>query len=157
LMFFLGLTNLMLANKLSGSLVLRRAAPLSVIPVIILLVAFNPLASPWLSVDPSTKSLARQVDQIEYHLPASEFFVLSTNRNQKFGLSFYLHRDIQFWDPENPKEGFLLLRSSATAGDCESYVKATWYCSEKSMEMGPTGWVAYRVHRPRSKSPDQKN
>jgi len=152
IVLLLGLGNLLLANMVSRNRSLRYSAPLCVVPILILLCAFNPLARPWLTPDPSAKSLALELERIQsYHPPETEFYVSSMNRGQQFGLNFYLHREIQSWNPQSPKEGFLLLPLSAE-WHCDLYVKAPWRCSFEPFELGSTGWTAYRVHRPRSAS-----
>ena len=153
-LLLLGLANLLLANRGSRNRFLRLTAPLSVLPMLVLIIAFNPIARSWLTPDPSGKSLALILEEIQsLRLPESEFYVSSMKRGQQFGISFYLHREIQTWDPENPKTGFLLLPMR----DCDpNEVKAPWYCSWRSIELGSTGWVAYRVHQPRTPGPTSR-
>ena len=143
ILLLLGLANLLLANKVNRKTSLSLMAPACVIPVLILVSEFNALARPWLTPDPSGKSLALVLEQIQSsRLPDTEFYVSSMKKGQQFGLSFYLHREIQSWDPENPKKGFLLLPMK----DCgSSQVKAPWACSRNAVELGSTGWFAYRV------------
>lgn len=143
-LLLLGLANLLLANRGSRNRSLCLTAPLCVVPVLILLSAFSPIARPWLTPDPSGRSLAMALEEIQsWRLPETEFYVSSMKRGQQFGISFYLHREIQTWDPENPKTGFLLLPMR----DCgPSEVKDPWSCSRTPFELGSTGWVAYRVH-----------
>jgi 4-amino-4-deoxy-L-arabinose transferase-like glycosyltransferase len=144
-LILLGLANLLLANRGCRNSSLRLTAPLCVVPVLILLSALNAIARPWLTPDPSGKSLALILEEIQsLRLPDTEFYVSSMKRGQQFGLSFYLHREIQVWDPESPRRGFLLLPER----DCDSgLVKAPWVCSRSAIELGPTGWCAYRVSR----------
>ena len=143
-LLLLGLANLLLANHGNHNRSLRLTAPLCVVPVLILLSAFNVVARPWLTPDPSGKSLALLLEEIQsLDLPETEFYVSSMKRGQQFGISFYLHREIQTWDPENPKRGFLLL---PMRGCDSSLVKSPWACSRNAIELGSTGWVAYRVH-----------
>jgi 4-amino-4-deoxy-L-arabinose transferase-like glycosyltransferase len=149
-LLLLGLANLLLANLGSRNHSLRLTAPLCVVPVLILVVSFNPIARPWLTLDPSGKSLALLLEQFQsLGLPDTEFYVPPMKRGQQFGLSFYLHREIQVWDPENPRKGFLLL----PVRDCDSnLVKAPWGCSRRAEELGSTGWFLHRVfpENPRS-------
>jgi 4-amino-4-deoxy-L-arabinose transferase-like glycosyltransferase len=149
-LFLLGLANLLLANKVNGNRFRQRTAPLCVLPVLSIVITFRPLASPWLMPSPSAKSLALQVEWLEKSLPASEFFVLPADRNLKFGLSFYLHRDVQFWDPEKPSEGYLLVKPEKNIYDCNRYLQQGWHCSMKPIQFSGTGWVAYRIHRSKS-------
>src|SRR5208282_366885 len=151
--FLFGFAALLLANRGSRNGSLRRTAPLCVVPVLVLVSSFNVTARPWLTPDPSGKSLALNLKQIQPLLsPDSDFYVASMKRGQQFGLSFYLHREIQIWDPENPRKGFLLLPMR----DCDpSLVKAPWGRSRDSIALGSTGWFAYRVF-PEFRSPTSK-
>lgn len=146
IILLIAFANLMQTNQASPNRVLRSSAPFCVLPILVLLAAFGPASRAWLTPDPSAKSVAKLVEQLEFHLPASEFFVLPANRNLKYGLSFYLDRDVQFWDVQNPKEGFLLIRSDSD--DCALHVKEPWHCSWRSTEFGSTGWSAFRIHAP---------
>ncbi len=142
-LFLIGLATLLLANRGSRNSSVRLVAPLCVIPVLVLVSALNLIARPWLSPDPSGRSLALLLKQFEPSLlPDSDFYVASMNRGQQFGLSFYLHREIQIWDPEHPKKGFLLLPRR----DCDSsMVSAPWQCSRNAEPLGASGWFVYRV------------
>jgi 4-amino-4-deoxy-L-arabinose transferase-like glycosyltransferase len=142
-LFLFGFAALLLANRGSLNRSLRRSTPLCVVPVLVLVSAFGVIARPWLTPDPSGKSLALLLEKFSSSgLPDSECYASSMKRGQQFGISFYLHREIQVWDPENPKKGFLLL----PVRDCDSrLVKAPWACSRDAIELGSTGWFAYRV------------
>jgi 4-amino-4-deoxy-L-arabinose transferase-like glycosyltransferase len=147
ILFLLGLTNLLVANKVSANRFFRQTACLCVVPVLIILAAFGPLAAPWLSTDTSAKALAQAVSQLRPNLPSlSALFVRPENRNIKYGLSFYLHREIPSWEPNNPKPGILLFRAGATKLDCENKLPPGWNCSTPPIVFGSTGWTAYRVH-----------
>ena len=147
ILFLLGLTNLLLANKVSANRFFRHTACLCVVPVLIILAALRPLAAPWLTTDTSARALAQSIDQFRPNLPlSSELFALPANRNMKYGLSFYLHTEIPSWDPNNPKPGLLLFRVGASKLDCENKLPLGWDCSTPPVVFGSTGWMAYRVH-----------
>lgn len=144
ILFLLGLTNLLLSYKVSVSRFLRQAAPLCVVPALLILAAFRPLASPWLTTDTSAKALAQSINYL--HLPASQLFVLPAYRNLKYGLSFYLHEEVPSWDLNNPRPGLLLFHAGATKLDCENKLPLGWACSTEQIVFDSTGWMAYLAH-----------
>jgi 4-amino-4-deoxy-L-arabinose transferase-like glycosyltransferase len=147
ILFLLGLTNLLLASKVSANQFFRQTTPLCVVPMLLILAAFRPLAAPWLSTDTSAKVLAQSIEQLRPTLPPlSELFVLPANRNMKFGLSFYLHTEIPFWDADHPQPGVLLFRYGSTKLDCENKLPPGWGCATPTVVFDSTGWMAYRVH-----------
>ena len=141
-LFLWGLANLLLVNRVSTYDGLRATAPLCVLPVLVLVVGFKLIATPWLTPDPSGKSLGMELEKLQSLPQFSEFYVSSMNRGQQFGLSFYLHREISTWDPENPKNGILIVPVKSCS---ESLVKQPWRCSRDAFDLGVTGWFAYRV------------
>jgi hypothetical protein len=42
-----------------------------------------------------------------------------------------------------------LVRPSVNTYDCDRQLKNGWHCSRSELELGNTGWVAYRIHRPK--------
>jgi 4-amino-4-deoxy-L-arabinose transferase-like glycosyltransferase len=145
ILFLLGLTNLLLANKVSANGFLRQTASFCVVPMLIILAAFRPLAAPWLSTDTSAKALAQSLKPVQRGLPLSELFVLRTYRDLKYGLSFYLHEEVPSWDPSHPRPGLLLFHAGATRLDCENKLPRGWDCSAPPLVFGSTGWMAYQV------------
>ena len=142
ILFLWGIANLSLVNRGSTYDRLRATAPLCVLPVLVLVGGFKLIATPWLTPDPSGKSLAMELEKLQSLPQFSEFYVSSMNRGQQFGLSFYLHREIPTWDPENPKNGILIVPVKSCS---ESLVKQPWRCSRDAFDLGVTGWFAYRV------------
>jgi 4-amino-4-deoxy-L-arabinose transferase-like glycosyltransferase len=142
ILFLWGIANLSLVNRGSTYDRLRATAPLCVLPVLVLVGGFELIATPWLTPDPSGKSLAMELEKLQSLPQFSEFYVSSMNRGQQFGLSFYLHREIPTWDPENPKNGILIVPVKSCS---ESLVKQPWRCSRDAFDLGVTGWFAYRV------------
>ena len=143
-LFLWGLANLLLVNRVSSYDRLRATAPLCVLPVLVLVGGFRLIATPWLTPDPSGKSLAMELEKLQSLPQSSEFYVTSMNRGLQFGLSFYLHREISTWEPESPKTGILVVHSKSCA---ELLVKESWQCSRNAFDLGSTGWFAYRVTR----------
>jgi 4-amino-4-deoxy-L-arabinose transferase-like glycosyltransferase len=141
----LGLTNWFLANLVSSNRFLRKTAALSVVPILIILSAFQWFAPAWLPADPSAKPLALIIDDNRSPLASSRFFLPPTQRSLKYGLSFYLHREVPLWDPSHPQEGLLLLQATASTLDCEHHLPAGWNCAPQPIEFELPSWVAYRV------------
>lgn len=132
--------NLLLANRANRETSLRLAAPLCVAPILLLLVAFRWVAAPWLSHDPSGKTVAAEIES--HQLPTDRLFVQSMHRGQQFGLNFYLHRETRVWDAEHPSEGVLLRNTKS----CE--VAPPLRCSDNAIPLGATGWFAYEIRKP---------
>jgi len=141
ILLLLGLANLLLANKVNRRTSLSLMAPSCVIPVLILVSGLNALARPWLTPDPSGKSLAQELRAA--NIPPEQTYVAAMRRGQQFSLSFYLHQEIQTWGPDQPKEGYLLRNSR----NCGSFVKLPWTCSTDPVELEKSGWFVYKVQR----------
>jgi 4-amino-4-deoxy-L-arabinose transferase-like glycosyltransferase len=114
-------------------------APLSSIPVLLLIVMFHAVSRPWLRYDPSGRTLA--VELRAAHLPAEQLYVASMKRGQQYSLSFYLHREIPVWDAEEPREGSLLVRQR----QCNGIVKSPASCVRAPIELDATGWFVHQV------------
>lgn len=114
-------------------------APSSAIPVLALLLLFHQISYPWLRVDPSGRTLAAGLRST--HVPADDLYVASMKRGQQYSLSFYLHREIPTWNPDEAKTGHLLM----PARDCERVVKPPQTCVGAPLQLGSTGWFLYRV------------
>jgi 4-amino-4-deoxy-L-arabinose transferase-like glycosyltransferase len=142
-LFFFALANILLAGK-EYPPSMRSAAPVCVLPILLLVCWFNWIASPWLRYDPSGRTLSEEIQM--NHIPADQLYAQSMRRGQQFSLSFYLHREIQTWDPQNPKEGYLLCNTKS----CQ--VPEPWTCSTTPLQPGSSGWFTYRVERSDSAS-----
>ena len=140
-LLLLGLANLLLANKVNRKTSLSLMAPFCVIPVLILVSEFNALARPWLTPDPSGKTIAQELRAAQ--IPPAQTYVAAMPRGQQFSLSFYLHQEIQTWDPDQPKAGYLLRNSRG----CGHFVKPPWTCSTHPLELQTSGWFVYKVQR----------
>jgi 4-amino-4-deoxy-L-arabinose transferase-like glycosyltransferase len=136
-----GLANFLMANKENHATTLRHAAPFCVVPILLLVGTFHLVASPWLRYDPSGKTLAMEIQ--DHRIPIDQLFVQPMRRGQEFSLNFYLHQEMQNWDPDNPKDGYLLLSSKS----CNSRVKPPWTCTSVPLELPSSGWFVYKVGR----------
>jgi 4-amino-4-deoxy-L-arabinose transferase-like glycosyltransferase len=143
----LGIANLILAipwkRRFSGFLV----SSICVVPVLLVVVAFRPLAADFLPRDPSGRSLATEVDKFEPTADALGLgiYVAKMSRGQRFSLSFYLHREILDWESIHPTDSFVILPSRS--GSCGPPITPPWSCSRNPVELGSTGWFVYRVAR----------
>jgi 4-amino-4-deoxy-L-arabinose transferase-like glycosyltransferase len=141
----LAIANLILAvpprKNFSGFI----TAPMCVLPVLILVVLFRPLATDFLPRDPSGKSVALELEKIQNLGTALgvDYYVARMSRGQQFSLSFYLHREIRNWESVRPADSFLILPST----NCESLVTPPWSCSRRPAELGSTGWFVFRVYQ----------
>jgi len=116
-------------------------SPLCVLPILALLLSFNHLAPLFLRYDPSGETLAQELRAA--NIPPEQIYVAHMPRGQQFSLSFYLHREIQLWNVEQPGEGYLLVNSK----DCGNFVKPPWTCSTDPLRLQTSGWFVYRVQR----------
>jgi 4-amino-4-deoxy-L-arabinose transferase-like glycosyltransferase len=136
-----GLANFLLANKENHATSLQHVAPSCVVPVLLLVGMIHLVASPWLRYDPSGKTLATEIQ--DHRIPIDQLFVQPMQRGQQLSLNFYLHREIQNWDPDSPKDGYLLLSSKS----CNSQVKPPWTCASVPLQLQSSGWLVYKVGR----------
>jgi 4-amino-4-deoxy-L-arabinose transferase-like glycosyltransferase len=116
-------------------------APLCVLPILAILMIFNHLTPLFLPWDPSGKTLAQELRAAQ--IPPEQTYVANMRRGQQFSLSFYLHQEIQSWDSERPKEGYLLLSSRT----CKHRVNPPWTCSSNPVELQKSGWFVYKIQR----------
>ena len=115
------------------------AAALCVIPVFLVIVTFRPLSHPWLSWDPSGRTLANEL--AANHIPGDQIYAARMKRGQLYSLNFYLHREIRSWDPEQASPGFLLVSSRG----CKDLVNPQMKCTDNPIELRSSGWFVYRV------------
>ncbi len=114
-------------------------ATVATLPLLLLLMMFHALSHPWLRWDPSGKTLAAELTAAR--IPPSETYTASMKRGQQYSLRFYLHHEVQAWDPDQPKEGYLVL----PARSCNALVKPPARCAGGPVELRNSGWFAYRV------------
>src|SRR5439155_22928845 len=88
--------------------------------------------------DPSARANA---DEIRKAVVApNEVFVGPNSRGKCYGLSFYLDREIQEWDPTHPRVGVLVLEKR----NCQEVVRAPYVCSEADW-LGGAGAFLYSI------------
>ena len=141
ILLLFGIANFLLAagkGATRGSLAL---APLCAVPILALLLFVNHLAPVFLPWDPSGKTIAQELRAAQ--IPPAQTYVAAMRRGQQFSLSFYLHQEIQSWDPDQPKAGYLLRNSK----DCGNFVQPPWTCSTDPVELPGSGWFVYKVQR----------
>jgi 4-amino-4-deoxy-L-arabinose transferase-like glycosyltransferase len=112
---------------------------LCVIPVLLLIAYFRPLSRPWFAYDPSGRTLAAELAAAG--LEKDHFIAAGMKRGQLYSLNFYLHREVEPWAPEPATQGYLLVRSRR----CHDLVGPYLECAENPIELGRSGWFAYRV------------
>ncbi len=142
-----GIANLILAippGKMFAGFLSRS---MCVIPILVLIGFFRPLAADFLPRDPSGKSLAVELEKYESLFQAldKKVYVGRMRRGQEFSLSFYLHREIESWESVRPDDSFVVL-PTRQAPDCGPPITPPWTCSRKGFDLGSTGWSLYRVH-----------
>jgi 4-amino-4-deoxy-L-arabinose transferase-like glycosyltransferase len=111
-----------------------------VLPVLLIVMLFHTFSLPWLLCDPSGKTLAAELSAKQ--IPPDRIFVAHMRRGQQFSLNFYLHREIQDWSADKPKEGYLLLPYKG----CTNEVRPPWNCTNPPTELAGR-WFLYRVDR----------
>jgi len=116
-------------------------AALCVIPVLLLTVTFRPLSHPWLGRDPSGRTLAAEL--AASGVAKDPVYAVNMRRGQLYSLSFYLHREIEPWNPNQTSPGYLLVASRR----CLDIVGPSLTCAENPIELGRSGWFAYRLER----------
>ena len=136
-----GLANLLLATRNSAKQLPSPLSSLSVVPILAIVLFFNHLAPLFLRYDPSGKTIAQELRAAQ--IPPEQTFVTAMPRGQQFSLSFYLRNEIQSWDSDQPKEGYLLQSSKA----CRFVAKPPWTCSTDPLELQTSGWFVYKVQR----------
>ncbi|MGA2299116.1 MAG: glycosyltransferase family 39 protein [Candidatus Acidiferrum sp.] len=136
-----GIANFLLAARKTAARQPFALASLSVVPILAILLFFNHLAPLFLPWDPSGKTLAQDLRTAQ--IPPEQTYAAAMPRGQQFSLSFYLHQEIQTWDQNQPKEGYLLLPFKARRFP----VKSQWTCSTDPVVLPASGWFAYKIQR----------
>ncbi len=138
-LLLIGLANLLLVLKRRVANPRLGAEALCVIPILVLLLFFPQLSAPWLSYDPSGRTLARELQEKQVSLDG--LYLAEMPRGQEYSLDFYTHRQLESWDIAEPKTGRLLLRTTA----CGLYVKPPWTCVHDPLELPQSGWFVFNV------------
>jgi 4-amino-4-deoxy-L-arabinose transferase-like glycosyltransferase len=140
-LFLFALANLLLALRHKGSGHVLGLNSFCVVPVLILVYLFPQVSAPWLRYDASGKTIGRALT--EKQIPLDQLYVARMRRGQQYSLNFYLHREIETWDKEHPKEGYLLLPSKG----CGDFVSLPWVCSDNPAELRSSGWFVFHMQR----------
>jgi 4-amino-4-deoxy-L-arabinose transferase-like glycosyltransferase len=118
-----------------------QVALLCVLPILLMLLMFHAVSHPWLRWDPSGRTLAKELEARQ--IPAEQIYVGSGTRGMQYSLSFYLHHEIQRWNEEDPKAGYVLFYSRR---NCKSLAKSPWTCDSEPVYLEASGWWLHRVH-----------
>ncbi len=131
------LANLLLTikNSVRGVAMATTAA----LPVLLILLNFQTLLRPWLGWDPSGRTLAADINAAQ--IPPNQIYTASMKRGQQYSLSFYLHHEVQTWEPNQPGDGYLLVDSRS----CDAFVKSSAVCVGDPVVLRTSRWFAYRV------------
>jgi 4-amino-4-deoxy-L-arabinose transferase-like glycosyltransferase len=143
---FLGISNLILTIPLNKRFSGFLTSAMCVLPLLMLVLLFRPLAEDFLPYDPSGKTLAAELQKNEtlFQGLGKDVYVARMKRGQQFSLSFYLHREIGDWESARPKDSFVLL----PLRQCGPPVPSSWSCSRMPIQLGATGWFLYRAAEP---------
>jgi 4-amino-4-deoxy-L-arabinose transferase-like glycosyltransferase len=141
----LGIANLLLGIAPKKQFSRFAVSWMCVVPVLLIVLAFRPLAADFLPRDPSGRVLAAELEKFQPTADALHLgvFVAKMSRGQQFSLSFYLHREILDWESARPADSFVLLPSSSAS--CDPPITPPLSCSRNPTELGSTGWFVYRV------------
>ena len=114
-------------------------AACSVLPIL-LAVSFTekllPSFFPW---DASGRTLAEELRRRD--IPTDKLAAATMQRGQRYGLSFYLHREVLAWDRQHPHDGYLL----AGGKYCTGMVGEGFTCEEVPFDLDKTGYFLFRV------------
>jgi 4-amino-4-deoxy-L-arabinose transferase-like glycosyltransferase len=134
------LANLLLASRKKFGRAQLSPAALCVLPVLLLVSLFGPISSAF-QIDYLFPGRTIAGELATNHIPSDQLYCARMQRGQQYSLSFYLHHEMQLWDPENPKTGYLLLPSRS----CRTVVKPPWVCNDNPIRLESIGWLVYRV------------
>lgn len=140
LLLSFALANLLTALRTSSRLELRSIAPICVFPLLVSLLFAGAFIPRFLPRDPSAKILASEL--FEANVPLDEVYVGGMHRAHQYALNFYIHHEIVEWNPQEPREGYLLRNSKRCD---ESLVRLPFHCGDDPIELSQSGWFVYRV------------
>ena len=116
-------------------------APCAVLPVLAAVMVserFVPAFSIW---DPSGRTIARELGSVA--IPPGELLVRQMRRGQRYSLSFYLRQEVLDWDPQHPREGFLLTGSRP----CGVEPSSGLICEEVLADLKKSDRFLYRIRQ----------
>jgi hypothetical protein len=118
---------------------IRLAAAFSVLPILIALSLTDRLISSFFPWKPSGRSIAHELQVRK--IPSDRLAVQGMNRGLHYSLNFYLHDEIEDWNPDHPTAGYVL----AGMGSCRYVVPPTFSCEEVPFDLESTGRFLFRV------------
>jgi 4-amino-4-deoxy-L-arabinose transferase-like glycosyltransferase len=121
----------------------ERHAPLLALaaatPILVAVLLTGRLIPEFFFRDPSARTIAREVQR--QGISGKLISVAGMNRGLQYGLSFYLHEEIQNWNQQSETGGYLLTGSK----NCEAVVGAGFYCESQPFDSDRTGRFLYLV------------
>jgi hypothetical protein len=119
----------------------RLLAASSVVPILLAVSLTDGLLSSYFPWDPSGRSLSEEIRR--NGIPSQELRAGVMSRGQRYSLSFYLHNEVTEWEPEHPREGYLLLGGKY----CKGIMGSDLTCEEIPFNLEKTGFFLYRIER----------
>ena len=110
-----------------------------VVPILLATVVVYFIAPSFLKLDPSGKTLARQVQQEK--IPLDELAVGWMDRGQHYGMNFYLHQEIKDWNLENSGKQYVL----TDIRGCRNLNPIPFACEPMSFDEQATGTFLYHI------------
>ncbi len=139
LLIAFGIANMLLCGRENPVIPRLALSPLCVVPILLLLLCLKTLLPHFIVSDPSGKTLAGEIQA--RNIPVDQIYSLHMQRGMQYSLNFYLHREIQEWNANDPTTGYLLLNSRR----CRDYVQPPLVCQTDQMEAHPSGWFLYPI------------
>jgi 4-amino-4-deoxy-L-arabinose transferase-like glycosyltransferase len=137
--------NLLLAYRRDATSQTISINPFCLVPILVLVLMFPQISAPWLSYDHSGKTLAREL--VENRIPLDQLYISKMNRGQEYSLNFYVHRKLETWSKETPKDSYLIY-VPVTPDHYENFRGLPWACSEQSkILLRVSGWHVCRLER----------
>jgi 4-amino-4-deoxy-L-arabinose transferase-like glycosyltransferase len=137
----IGVANMILVTRRHKKLAGLKLSALCVVPILLLLLRVNSIATDSFPRDPSGRTLSQEIKAMQ--IPLDRIYVVNMHRGQQFSMNFYLHYETSDWDPDAPREGYLLVQRKS----CEEIVQKPFACSEEQEIPNPSGWFLYEVKR----------
>ncbi|HEV2194981.1 MAG TPA: glycosyltransferase family 39 protein [Candidatus Acidoferrum sp.] len=110
-----------------------------VVPILLATLVAYFIAPSFLKLDPSGKTLARQVQQQK--IPLDELAVGWMDRGQHYGMNFYLHQEIKDWNLENSGKQYVL----TDIRGCRNLNPIPFACEPMSFDEQATGMFLYHI------------
>jgi len=115
--------------------------PLAAPPVLMAVLLSNFMVMVFFLRDPSGQTLADEVGM--ERAARVDMFIGKMDRGKRYGLNFYLRREVPEWDPKQPQAGYLLTE----AKNCSSIVATPYVCSQEPRQFYVSGVFEYEIKR----------